>query len=134
MSEWPPSRSVGGRGAEIFATAGSPRSASFCEAGSRARLDLRSLSFADDLRTLTGGHGVDLLAPNSLCGEAMRPDWKRWRSTAGFSTLSVPDHAAENGLELKLFQRNVAYFAVDLDSVVRQRPRAGRGTVPGLDA
>jgi acyl transferase domain-containing protein/NADPH:quinone reductase-like Zn-dependent oxidoreductase len=56
-------------GCEVFATAGSRRKRAFLESlGIPHVLDSRSLSFADDVRRLTGGAGVDLVL-NCLSGD-----------------------------------------------------------------
>ena len=58
-------------GAEIFATAGSPEKRRFLhELGIDHVMDSRSLEFADQIRGLTGGEGVDLVL-NSLTGESI---------------------------------------------------------------
>ena len=57
------------RGAEIFATAGSPEKRQFLTGiGVPHVMDSRSLRFVDDVRQITGGEGVDVVL-NSLGGE-----------------------------------------------------------------
>src|SRR5690606_24623178 len=59
-------------GAEIFATAGSDEKRDFVKLlGADHVFDSRSLTFADDIFSVTGGKGVDVVL-NSLAGEAMR--------------------------------------------------------------
>jgi NADPH:quinone reductase-like Zn-dependent oxidoreductase/acyl carrier protein len=56
-------------GAEIFTTAGSPRKRDYLRAlGVDHVFDSRSLAFAEQIRALTGGRGVDVVL-NSLAGE-----------------------------------------------------------------
>ncbi|MGE0158272.1 MAG: SDR family NAD(P)-dependent oxidoreductase [Gemmatimonadales bacterium] len=56
-------------GAVVFATAGSPEKRAFLRSiGVQHVMDSRSLAFADEVRTLTNGAGVDV-ALNSLAGE-----------------------------------------------------------------
>jgi acyl transferase domain-containing protein/acyl carrier protein len=56
-------------GAEIFATAGSPRKRDYLRSlGVDHVLDSRSLAFVDQIRAITGGRGVDVVL-NSLAGE-----------------------------------------------------------------
>jgi acyl transferase domain-containing protein/acyl carrier protein len=56
-------------GAEIFATAGTPAKRQLLrDLGVRHVHDSRSLSFADEIQTITGGEGVDIVL-NSLAGE-----------------------------------------------------------------
>ncbi len=60
-------------GAEVFATAGSPRKREFLHALGVAHVfDSRSVSFADDVRAATGGAGVDVVL-NSLGAEFIGP-------------------------------------------------------------
>ncbi len=57
------------RGAQIFATAGSPaKRAMLRQMGAVMALDSRSLTFADEIRSATRGEGVDVVL-NSLSGE-----------------------------------------------------------------
>jgi len=59
-------------GAEIYATAGSDEKRDFLrDLGLRHVMDSRSLQFADEVRALTGGAGVDVVL-NALDGEALR--------------------------------------------------------------
>ena len=56
-------------GAEVFATAGSPEKREFIRAlGVEHVMDSRSLAFADQIREITAGRGVDVVL-NSLAGE-----------------------------------------------------------------
>jgi acyl carrier protein len=58
-------------GAEVFATAGKPRKRAYLRSlGIEHVMDSRSLDFADEVLTATGGEGVDLVL-NSLTGEAI---------------------------------------------------------------
>ena len=58
-------------GAEVYATAGSPRKRAFLESmGVRGAFDSRSLSFRDDILAATDGEGVDSVL-NSLTDEAI---------------------------------------------------------------
>ena len=58
-------------GAEIFATAGSPRKREYLKSlGIQHVMDSRSLDFAAQIMEATGGEGIDLVV-NSLTGEAI---------------------------------------------------------------
>ena len=58
-------------GAEIFATAGSPRKREYLKSlGIEHVMDSRSLDFAGEIMEATGGEGIDLVV-NSLTGEAI---------------------------------------------------------------
>src|SRR5262249_19829521 len=58
-------------GAQVFATAGSPEKRAFLHSlGIQHVFDSRSLAFADEVLSVTGGQGVDLVL-NSLTGAAI---------------------------------------------------------------
>jgi len=58
-------------GAEVLATAGSPWKREFLRAlGVKHVMDSRSVAFADNVREITAGRGVDIVL-NSLAGEAI---------------------------------------------------------------
>src|SRR5207249_5294049 len=58
-------------GAEVFATAGSAEKRELLQRlGVHHVMDSRSLGFADEIRALTAGHGVDIVL-NSLAGAAI---------------------------------------------------------------
>ncbi len=60
-------------GAEIFATAGSPEKRAYLQSlGVPHVLDSRTLNFADEIRRLTNGEGVDVIL-NSLAGDFIAP-------------------------------------------------------------
>jgi phthiocerol/phenolphthiocerol synthesis type-I polyketide synthase C len=109
-------------GATVFATAGSPRKHEHLRSlGVEHVLDSRSLSFATEVMTLTGGAGVDIVL-NSLAGEAV---------AAGLSTLAPYGRFVEIGrrdiyqnapLGLGPFRSNLSYAAFDLERLCRERP------------
>ncbi len=109
-------------GATVFATAGSPQKHEHLRAlGVEHVLDSRSLSFARDVKALTGGIGVDVVL-NSLAGEAI---------AAGLSTLAPYGRFVEIGkrdiyqnapLALGPFRSNLSYAALDLERMCRERP------------
>jgi NADPH:quinone reductase-like Zn-dependent oxidoreductase len=74
-------------GAKVFATAGTAEKRAYLETlGIEAVLDSRTLAFADQVRRLTGGRGVDVIL-NSLPGPAIAratstttPGWASSRS------------------------------------------------------
>ena len=109
-------------GAEIFATAGSPRKREYLKSlGIEHVMDSRSLDFADQIREATGGEGIDLVL-NSLTGEAIAASlsvlrqadgsWNSARPTSGTRRASTP------------FRPGVTFFAIALDRMMAEEPEA----------
>lgn len=90
-------------GAKIFATAGSADKQAYLRSlGITHVLNSRSLDFADDIRRLTDGHGVDIVL-NSLADDFCD------------ASLSI---TAENGRFLEIGKRGI----LDVNTVADQRP------------
>ena len=114
------------RGAEIFATAGSPAKRALLRLlGVDHVLDSRSLEFADDIRAATGGQGVDVVL-NSLAGEAMERSVGVLRPFGRFLELGKRDLYGNTPLGLRALRHNVSYFAIDADQLPVQRPDVAR--------
>jgi len=99
-------------GAEIFATAGSEEKREYLRSLGVTRVfDSRSLDFAAEVRSVTGGEGVDLVL-NSLAGDFIE---------AGFSALATGGRFIEIGKNaiwsrerVASLGRKISYFVVDL--------------------
>ena len=110
------------RGAEIFVTAGSEVKREFLrQLGADHVLDSRSLAFADEIRLLTGGEGVDVVL-NSLSGEAMERSLGLLKPFGRFLELGKRDFFMNTRVGLRPLRQNVAYFAIDADRLPRQKP------------
>ncbi|MEM7668078.1 MAG: SDR family NAD(P)-dependent oxidoreductase [Pseudomonadota bacterium] len=108
--------------AEIFATAGTPEKREWLRMrGVEHVFDSRSLEFADEIRSATGGDGVDVVL-NALAGEGMRRSAELLRPFGRFIELGKQDLLGNTHLGLRSFRRNISYFAVDLDELVQSRP------------
>ncbi|MFF7725617.1 SDR family NAD(P)-dependent oxidoreductase [Streptomyces sp. NPDC008001] len=106
------------KAARLIATAGSERKRSFLRAlGVEHVLDSRSLDFADQVRDLTGGRGVDVVL-NSLAGEAMHRSMELLRPGGRFIELGKRDIYENKPLPLRLFRNNVAFFTMDVSELV----------------
>lgn len=106
-------------GAEIFATAGSPAKRDFLRAcGVRHVLDSRSLAFADEIRRLTDGRGVDLVL-NSLAGDAIAKSLSLLGPSGRFLEIGRNDIYRNTKLGLRPFANNLSYFAVDLSRLMQ---------------
>jgi NADPH:quinone reductase-like Zn-dependent oxidoreductase/lauroyl/myristoyl acyltransferase/NADP-dependent 3-hydroxy acid dehydrogenase YdfG len=109
-------------GAEIFATAGSAEKREFLRSlGVRHVMDSRALAFADEVRTLTGGRGVDVVL-NSLSGEAIVKGISCLAPRGRFLEIGKRDIFQNTKLGLRPFRNNLSLFAIDLAQVLRDEP------------
>jgi acyl transferase domain-containing protein/NAD(P)-dependent dehydrogenase (short-subunit alcohol dehydrogenase family)/acyl carrier protein len=109
-------------GAEIFATAGTPEKRQYLKSlGVAHVMDSRSLAFADEVRERTNGRGVDVVL-NSLAGEALVRSFELLADYGRFLEIGKRDVHANSRLGLRPFRKNLAFHAIDLDRVVRERP------------
>ncbi|MGK5548558.1 type I polyketide synthase [Streptomyces sp. URMC 127] len=114
------------RGAQVIATAGSPAKRDLLRAlGVEHVLDSRSLAFAARVRELTGGRGVDVVL-NSLAGEAVSRSLELLRPGGRFVELGKRDILENNRLLLRPFERDLAFFGVNLLALLAGRERAAR--------
>jgi acyl transferase domain-containing protein/NADPH:quinone reductase-like Zn-dependent oxidoreductase/NAD(P)-dependent dehydrogenase (short-subunit alcohol dehydrogenase family)/SAM-dependent methyltransferase/acyl carrier protein len=102
------------RGAEIFATAGSPKKRQFLrEIGVTHVMDSRSLRFEEEIRHQTNGEGVDVVL-NSLNGEFIHKSLALLRRHGRFLELGKRDIFSNSELGLGVFSKQIAFFAVDI--------------------
>ncbi|WP_420392341.1 type I polyketide synthase [Acuticoccus sp.] len=114
------------RGARVFATAGSPEKRALLEAlGAERVFSSRDLTFADEALGATGGTGVDVVL-NSLAGEAMVRSLDALRPFGRFCELGKRDFYEDTRLGLRPFRRNLSYFGIDADQLLRHRPALAR--------
>ncbi len=109
-------------GAEIFASAGSVEKREFLtRIGAHHVVDSRSLAFADDIREITHGQGIDVVL-NSVAGEAIHKGLSILRPYGRFVELGKRDFYANSKLGLQPFCNNIQFFGVDLDRLLVDRP------------
>ncbi len=109
-------------GALICATAGTPQKRDYLRAlGIDCVADSRSLEFAETVLERTGGRGVDMIL-NSLPGEAIPRGIAALADFGRFLEIGKRDIYQNARLGLEPFQRNLSFFAIDLDRVIRERP------------
>ncbi len=114
------------RGAIVIATAGSELKRAFLRlAGADHVLDSRDLAFADEVREITQGQGVDVVL-NSLSGEAMERSLEVLKSFGRFLELGKRDFYMNRRLHLRPLRQNVSYFAIDIDQLPLRRPALAR--------
>ncbi|MGH7031774.1 MAG: SDR family NAD(P)-dependent oxidoreductase, partial [Stellaceae bacterium] len=114
------------RGAVVIATAGSEVKRAFLRlAGADHVLDSRDLAFADAVRDITLGQGVDVVL-NSLSGEAMERSLEVVKPFGRFLELGKRDFYLNRRLHLRPLRQNVSYFAIDIDQLPLRRPALAR--------
>ncbi|HWA85647.1 MAG TPA: SDR family NAD(P)-dependent oxidoreductase [Opitutus sp.] len=110
-------------GAIVFATAGSPRKRDLLRSLGVAQVfDSRTLDFAEEIRRITDGRGVDVVL-NSLAGDFQRKSLEICAARGRFVEIGKRDLHGGGSLPLAVFQRSLAFFAFDLGAVL-----AARGT------
>ncbi len=113
-------------GAEIFASAGTPeKRALLRRLGVQHIVNSRTLAFADDIRAITGGEGIDVVL-NSLAGEAIHKGISILRPYGRFVELGKRDFYANSKLGLSPFRHNIQFFGVDVDTLLVDRPVLAR--------
>jgi mycolipanoate synthase len=101
-------------GAEIFATAGSPKRRELLQdMGIEHVYDSRSTEFADQIRRDTDGYGVDVVL-NSLPGAAQTAGLDLLSFGGRFVEIGKRDIYGDTRLGLFPFRRNLSFYAVDL--------------------
>jgi polyketide synthase 12/epothilone polyketide synthase D len=109
-------------GAEIFATAGSAAKRDFLRSlGVPHVLDSRSLRFADEIRRITGGEGVDVVL-NSLAGEFIAQSLGLLRRFGRFVEIGVRDYLQDSRLGLKPFLNGLSFTLIELVQLGLDRP------------
>ncbi|MCA1443604.1 SDR family NAD(P)-dependent oxidoreductase [Ensifer sp. IC4062] len=110
------------KGARVIATAGTREKRRFLAMlGADHVFDSRSLGFANDVRAVTGGDGVDLVL-NSLFAEAMEQSLALVKPFGRFLELGKRDYYADSKIGLRPFRRNVSYFGIDADQLLVNAP------------
>ncbi|WP_341857991.1 type I polyketide synthase [Sinorhizobium medicae] len=110
------------KGAKVIATAGTREKRRFLTMlGADYVFDSRSLGFVNDVRSVTGGEGVDLVL-NSLFAEAMEQSLSLVKPFGRFLELGKRDYYADSKIGLRPFRRNVSYFGIDADQLLVKAP------------
>ncbi|WP_280236887.1 type I polyketide synthase [Nocardia cyriacigeorgica] len=111
-------------GAEVFATAGSAAKRELLRTlGVRHVFDSRSLDFADSIRAVTDGAGVDVVL-NSIAGDSAERSLACLAPYGRFVELGKRDLLQDRRLGLRPFLRNLTYVAFDLRQLLVDRPEA----------
>ncbi|MEM0907688.1 MAG: SDR family NAD(P)-dependent oxidoreductase, partial [Pseudomonadota bacterium] len=114
------------RGARVVMTAGSlEKRALLMRLGADAVFNSRGLTFADEALAFTGGEGVDVVL-NSLAGEAMERSVAALKPFGRFLELGKRDFYADTKLGLRPFRRNLSYFGIDADQLMKHKPKKAK--------
>ena len=75
----------------------------------------------DEVRAVTNGQGVDVVL-NSLSGEAIPAGLSILKPYGRFLEIGKRDIFQNSQIGLQPFQKNLSFFAIDLDRLIRDRP------------
>ncbi|NER98054.1 MAG: type I polyketide synthase [Symploca sp. SIO1B1] len=106
-------------GAEVFATASPPKWEFLKSMGVKHIMNSRTLDFADQIRKLTAGAGVDVVL-NSLNGEYIPKGLEVLASQGRFVEIGKIGIWEQQQVREK--RADVSYFPFDLGEVVQQQP------------
>jgi NADPH:quinone reductase-like Zn-dependent oxidoreductase/acyl carrier protein len=113
-------------GAEVFATAGSPRKRDYLKSiGVQHVFDSRSIGFADEVMKATGGQGVDVVL-NSLAGEFIHKNFAVLAPMGRFLEIGARDIYQNTQIGLRPFAKNLSFIALEISPVLLTRPQFAR--------
>jgi len=117
-------------GAEIFATVGSDEKKQLIMSQYGIPedhiFDSRNLSFANGIKRMTQGRGVDVVL-NSLAGEALRETWHCLAMFGRFIEIGKKDIVGNTGLDMAPFMNDLTFASVNLVGIYRHNiPLASR--------
>jgi phthiocerol/phenolphthiocerol synthesis type-I polyketide synthase C len=109
-------------GAEVIATAGDAAKRAYLgELGVRHVFDSRDLAWADQVRPVTGGRGVDVVL-NSLSGAAIPLGLDVLAEDGRFVEVGKKDIFGDRSIGLSAFRKGISLTAVDLAGLMARRP------------
>ena len=112
-------------GCEIFATVGRAEKRAYLEKECGIPADhifsSRTVAFADEIRRLTKGEGVDVVL-NSLMGEGLLRSFELLRHQGRFLEIGKRDIFENTGLGMRPFSRNTVFAAVAVDEIFKRSP------------
>ena len=112
------------RGAEIFATAGTPEKRAYLESLGIAHVfPSRSLEFVEGIRSRTSGLGVDVVL-NALTGEALRQSARLLTRGGRFVELGVRELLTPEQWSRLELAPDVSYHPIELSHMLHEQPEA----------
>ncbi|MBF6468391.1 SDR family NAD(P)-dependent oxidoreductase [Nocardia beijingensis] len=109
-------------GATVIATAGTPeRRAQVRGLGAQHVLNSRSADFVDEIASLTGGRGVDVVY-SSAPGEILRQNFRVAAEFGRVVDIGKADIYTGGVIDLEPFDRNLTFFSVDMDRALAHDP------------
>ena len=122
-------------GAEVIATAGNPAKRALLQTmGVKDVIDSRRADFADEVKELTGGHGVDVVL-NALAAEAIPMGLSCLAEFGRFIEIGKRDIYQNARIPLWAMRRNATFSVVAMDAVFSGNPDLTRRlleTISGL--
>jgi polyketide synthase 2 len=111
-------------GADVISTAGSPSKRAYLhKIGVKHVFDSRSLSFAEEVRSVTRGRGVDIVL-NALAGEAIPLAAGLLAPNGRFVEIGKRDIYGDSALGLRALRHNGSLFVLDMARMDRDDPEA----------
>ncbi len=107
---------------EIFATAGTPEKRQLLKDwGVQHVMNSRTLDFADEIRAITQGEGIDCVL-NSLAGDFIPKSFGCLRRFGRFVEIGKIDVYNNTKFGLEMLKNNISYFVVDLAQLLESKP------------
>jgi len=108
----------------VISTAGSPSKRAYLrQLGVKHVFDSRSLSFAEDVRRVTKGRGIDIVL-NALAGDAIPMAAALLAPNGRFIEIGKRDIFGDSALGLRALRRNGSFFVLDMARMDRDDPEA----------
>ncbi len=108
-------------GANIIATAGTEEKRQYLrDMGIEHVFNSRNLDFEHDVLNVTRNEGVDVIL-NFLPGDLLHANLRVLKSFGRIVELGKADIGANKGLPLGEFERNLSFYAIDIDHMLRYR-------------
>ncbi|KGO37897.1 Acyl transferase/acyl hydrolase/lysophospholipase [Penicillium expansum] len=105
------------KGAEVYATAGTPEKRDFLKAQfgipEERIFSSRTKAFAEQILACTGGKGVDVIL-NSLTGDLLDESWRIIADGGTMVEIGKKDILDRSSLAMEPFNRNASFRALDL--------------------
>ncbi|MEU0538903.1 SDR family NAD(P)-dependent oxidoreductase [Nocardia sp. NPDC005978] len=120
-------------GAIVIGTASTDERRAYVLAqGADEVLDSRSLNFVDDVLALTGGRGAEIVL-STAPGEIIHQNFRAVAEFGRIVEIGKADIYAGGVLDMRNFDKNVAYYSFDLDRMLKVRRAEVMGRVKAVN-